>query len=165
MKSKILKLTVAMAVAILLTAMLMVATTAATYTGECGADGANVTYKLDTETGLLEISGTGAMTNYSYSSPWYSYRNYIKTVKIGDSVTSIGNYAFYNCSSLTSVEIPDSVTSIGERAFYYCRKLTSVTIPNSVTSIGDWAFRDCISLTSVEIPDSVTSIGNSAFSG
>ncbi|MEE1004492.1 MAG: leucine-rich repeat domain-containing protein, partial [Bacteroidaceae bacterium] len=81
------------------------------------------------------------------------------------SVTSIGEYAFYYCSGLTSVNIPNSVTSIGEYAFYYCSGLTSVTIPNSVTSIGTSVFRGCSSLTSVTIPNSVTSIGESAFGG
>ena len=71
---------------------------------------------------------------------------------IPDSVTSIGDLAFYNCSSLTSITIPDSVTSIGEWAFYNCRSLTSITISNSITSIGELAFRDCISLTSVTMP-------------
>ena len=80
------------------------------------------------------------------------------------SVTSIGKYAFQNCSGLTSVTIPNSVTSIGEYAFYNCSGLTSVTIPNSVTSIGYNAFADCSGLTSVTIPNSVTSIGSSAFS-
>ena len=79
------------------------------------------------------------------------------------SVTSIGNYAFEDCSSLTSVTIPNSVTSIGNSAFYECFSLTSVTIPNSVTSIGEWAFYYCSSLTSITIPNSVTSIGFSAF--
>ncbi|MDY6367466.1 MAG: leucine-rich repeat domain-containing protein, partial [Clostridia bacterium] len=65
---------------------------------------------------------------------------------IPNSVTSIGNYAFYNCSSLTSVTIPDSVTSIGSYAFECCSSLTSVTIPNSVTSIGVGAFSGCNSL-------------------
>ena len=83
---------------------------------------------------------------------------------IPDSVTSIGNRAFYKCTSLTLVTIPDSVTSIGNYAFYECSSLTSVTIPNSVTSIGDRAFYSCESLTSVTIPNSVTSIGNYAFS-
>ena len=84
---------------------------------------------------------------------------------IPDSVTSIGEYAFYNCTSLTSVTFPDSVTSIGEYAFYNCTSLTSVTFPDSVTSIGKYAFCDCSSLTSVTIPDSVTSIVGSAFAG
>ena len=82
----------------------------------------------------------------------------------GSVCKSIGNYAFYNCSSLTSVTIPDSVTSIGDRAFEGCSSLTSVTIGNNVRSIGSCAFYDCSSLTSVIIGNSVTSIGNHAFS-
>ena len=82
---------------------------------------------------------------------------------IPNSVTSIGDYAFSCCTSLTSVTIPDSVTSIGDGAFDSCTSLTSVTIPNSVTSIGDGAFAYCTSLTSVTIPNSVTSIGGGAF--
>ena len=79
------------------------------------------------------------------------------------SVTSIGNYAFGGCYSLTSINIPNSVTSIGKGAFYDCDGLTSITIPNSVTSIGDEAFWGCSSLTSITIPNSVTSIVNEAF--
>ena len=67
----------------------------------------------------------------------------------GNSVKSIGNYAFYCCTGLTSITIPDSVTSIGEDAFYHCNGLTSITIPNSVTSIGESAFSGCKGLTTV----------------
>ena len=84
---------------------------------------------------------------------------------IPDGVTSIGGWAFYECSNLTSVTIPDSVTTIGEDAFDECYDLTSVTIPDSVTTIGEYAFSDCSSLTSVTIPDSVTTIGEGAFDG
>ena len=79
------------------------------------------------------------------------------------SVTSIGEYAFYNCSSLTSVVIPNSVKSIGEYAFSGCDSLINVEISNSVTSIGEYVFYNCYSLTNIEIPSSVTSIGQKAF--
>jgi hypothetical protein len=82
---------------------------------------------------------------------------------IPDTVTSIRDFAFGYCASLTNVTIPNSVTNIGGYAFYDCYNLTSVTIGNGVTSIRDFAFGYCISLTSVTIPDSVTSIGNGAF--
>ena len=87
-----------------------------------------------------------------------------KSYNITNSVTSIGDYAFNGCSSLTSVTIPNSVTEIGGSAFVGCASLKSITMPNSVTSIGDMAFYKCSSLTSITIPDSVTSIGSSAFS-
>ena len=87
----------------------------------------------------------------------------LTSVTIPDSVTSIGSYAFYGCNSLTSVTIGDKVTSIGQSTFYECTGLKSVTIGNSVTSIGYGAFGWCSSLTSVTIPNSVTTIGNRAF--
>jgi hypothetical protein len=82
---------------------------------------------------------------------------------IPNSVTKIGDYAFFGCSGLTSVTIPSSVTSIGDSAFHSCTGLTSVTIPNSVTSIGGGAFYGCTGLTSVAIPNSVAFIEPSAF--
>ena len=148
----------------------------------------NLTWKLY-EDGTLNISGTGAMKDYdSDDSPATQKKDSVKKVVIEDDVTSIGDYAFWNCSNLTSITIPDSVTiignsafnacssltsltipnsvtSIGEGAFYACSSLTSITIPDSVTRIGDYAFKNCSNLTSITIPDSVTSIGNSAFYG
>ena len=88
----------------------------------------------------------------------------LTSVTIPNSVTSIGTSAFKRCFGLTSVTIPNSVTSIGYEAFCDCSRLTSVTIPNSVTTIGSWAFYSCSGLTSVTIGNSVTSIGKYAFS-
>ena len=87
----------------------------------------------------------------------------LTNITIPNSVTSIGNDAFDNCNRLTNITIPNSVTSIGNEAFCYCSRLTNITIPNSVTSIGNRAFFDCSSLTSITIPGSVTSIGKYAF--
>ena len=132
--------------------------------GECGDDGDNVTWTLDSD-GLLTISGTGDMYDYSWdnASQWNSTK--VFSVAISDGVTSIGDWAFFWCTGLTSITIPDSVTSIGEDAFYDCFSLTSVTIPNSVTIIGNYAFDGCSGLTNITIPDGVTSIGDYAFDG
>lgn len=81
-----------------------------------------------------------------------------KDTTIPNSVTSIGNFAFNNCTGLTSITIPNSVTSIGDCVFYYCTDLSSITIPNSLTSIGQQAFGGCSGLTSITIPNSVTTL-------
>ena len=135
--------------------------------GTCGKETPeDVTWRLEGEAGHygLFISGTGEMADYVYSSqPWTQYANGIKTVVIGNGVTSIGGYAFSYCSGLTSIEIPSNVTSIGTRAFFGCSGLTSIEIPANVTSIGQSAFNRCSGLTSVTIPASVTSIGDYVF--
>ena len=148
----------------------------------------NLTWKLDAD-GTLTISGTGTMKDYDNGdnpSPVCNNSN-VKKVVIEDGVTNIGNWAFSECSSLTSITIPDSVTSIGAYAFAGCYDLTSITIPesvtnigngaflacgltsitipNSVTSIGDWTFYNCSDLISITIPDGVTSIGTDVFQG
>ena len=121
----------------------------------------------------VHISDLAAWCNISFgyndSNPLsYAHHLYLNGTEVTDlvipnSVTSIGNSAFWGCRGLTSVTIPNSVTSIGNAAYWGCRGLTSVTIPNSVTSIGGSAFQSCSGLTSVTIPNSVTSIGDDAF--
>ena len=132
--------------------------------GYCGAEGneESVSWALDSN-GLLTISGTGRMRDYYYNAPWFN-KGVIENVVIGEGVTSIGDYAFYNCTLLTTITIPNSVTSIGDYAFFCCTSLATIAIPNSVTSIGNSAF-GCTALSSIVIPNSVTSIGNDAFYG
>ena len=136
-------------------------------------------WAYDFQSGDLYYNITSSSAPYAvevtskYSSPPYNDRGIFISASIPEmvtyngtsySVTSIGDKAFFNCTSLTSITIPNSVTSIGNGAF--CNSsLTSITIPNSVTSIGDWAFTECSSLTSITIPNGVTSIGDYAFQG
>ena len=162
--------------------------------GTCGAEGDNLTWTLDSD-GILTISGTGAMADYAFdnsnststiTTPWYIYKSNIKSIVIGDGVTSIGNHAFYDCRDaigitipdsvasigdmafascgrLTSIAVPNGIASIGEGAFYYCTGLESIAIPNSVTVIGDYAFRECSNLTSITMPNNIASIGEGIF--
>ena len=146
---------------ILLIALLMGLSAKAESSGTCGP---NLKWHL-TDDGVLTITGKGEMYDYSVpynSAPWRYFG--VKRIIVGDSVTTIREYTFDDCSSLTSVTIPNSVTTIGGWAFSICSSLISVTIPNSVTTIGDNAFIGCSSLTSVTIPNSVTTIGSEAFS-
>ena len=122
-----------------------------------GTCGENLAWSYNKTKAILTISGTGEMKNYDYNygdnidAPWKPYRTEIQTVVIEDGVTSIGDWAFYNCSALTQVTLPDSVTSIGYYAFYSCSALTQVTIPGSVTSIGEQAFEYCSALAEINV--------------
>ena len=179
---------------------------------ENGKLGANLTWRYDSSTATMTVEGSGAMGFHltSIETPSYNVKRGVRTIilpdglteinsllcdyrnltniTIPDTVTSIGERAFYGCTSLTSITIPDSVTSIGRDAFegtpwLNARKAENplvvignnlingkscsgdVVIPDGVTSIGEYAFYQCAGLTSVTIPDGVTSIGDYAFSG
>ena len=130
--------------AMLLLVMMLTTATAWAQSGSCGN---HLTWRLTTRT--LTISGSGAMADYASAAaqPWKDYRSSIKTVVIGNGVTSIGKYAFSSCINLKSVTFADGsrLESIGERAFYGTG-LTSIEIPASVTSIGRSAFASCSNL-------------------
>ena len=167
----------AMALILMLTLVLIVGSVSAAEptivdSGNCGKDGSNVTWTLDSA-GLLAISGTGEMADYESktdsasgeeitTAPW---GNQAKTAVIGDGVTGIGAAAFYGCSGLTSVTMGSSVTDIWDGAFSGCTGLTGIVLPGSVTGIGEYAFSNCDSVTAIEIPAGVTTLGNSAFFG
>ncbi len=145
-----------------LVATVLVTAVFATEIIDSGTCGANLTWELDSY-GVLTISGTGAMDNYSDTeNPWRSHRSSIKTVVISVGVTSIGDFAFNSCENLINFTIPNSVISIGKYAFCGCNFI-SLTIPDNVTSIGDSAFASCQNLESVTIGAGVTTINDYLF--
>ena len=126
--------------------------------GKCGE---NVTWVLDN--GVLTISGTGPMYDYSYEKPSVFEDLNIDSVVIQSGVTSIGDCAFSSCHIYsTSISLPDSVTSIGDYAFEN-NEFESITLPNNLQDIGNGAFKYSNSLKSINIPGSVETIGESAF--
>ncbi len=152
-----------------------------------GTCGDNLTWTL-TEDGVLTISGTGEMYDYSSvypnNAPWYSEGNTIVSVVIEEGVTTIGDNAFaLGYDNLSSVDLPDSLTSIGDYAFYWCENLTDIDISDNITDIGDYAFYGCNGLADdngfviirnelisycgddleIEIPDSAVTIGTDSF--
>lgn len=144
---------------------LSVTAAAESYSGECGADGDNVTWAFDTEIGILRISGSGKMKNFStVDMPWYSFRMSVNSVVINRGVTAIGGQAFYACRNLTDVTISDSVQTIEDAAFMNCG-FSSLTVPNSVTYIGYHAFSGCENLTEIMLPDSLAHICSYMFEG
>ena len=134
---------------------------------ENGTCGDNLTWTLDDE-GTLTISGSGDMWNNSTSNaPWYSLREKILSVVIGEGVTSICDYAFYGCSNMRSVSIAETVTKIGTDkytgygygyCFYGCTSLTQITIPRNVKTIAYSSFYGCTNLTAIEV-----AYGNTSF--
>ena len=140
--------------------------------GQCGD---NIEWAFFSNTGELVLSGTGPMYDYSYSeqtgydSPFHAARDLIKSVKIYDSITTIGAYAFADCDELKTVKIyAESLTKICGRAFNGCAKLESVTFecdPHNLNSIGAYAFYNCYRLKTFDIPYQVNTLGGKAISG
>ena len=127
----------------------------------CGND---ATYSINLANGLLEITGSGEIWDFTKTNaPWYTYRNVIRTVRITGQITYIGSYSFYGFDSLTSVTLPGSLITIGTSAFDSCKKLRSLSLPSSLTLICDEAFANCTSLSSIVCPLSLNYIGVSAF--
>ena len=145
-------------------------------------------WEYNAGTNTLSITGTGAMPNYAFTDdqPWKAFRSEIKTVIIGDNVTTIGKHAFAACKALQnvtlgsrvqtievsafgtcwalqSITLPASVTTIGKHAFLNCRVLQNVSFSDGLTTIGEGAFSDCVVLQSITLPASVTTIGEYAF--
>ena len=120
---------------------------------------------LDLTGAVTDADGTPYTITALGVEAFWGCGSYLTAITLPDGLESIGDKAFYSCSSLTAIDIPSSVTSIGEEAFRSCTSLKDVTLPDGLESIGSYAFRDCTSLTAIEIPSSITSIGTSAFNG
>ncbi len=114
---------------------------------------------------ILTISGSGEMKNFSTNDrpEWETYKDQISTVVIGNGVTSIGDYAFYQSANILSVSISGTVQTIGRNAFENCSELISATIPEGVTTIGIEAFKACKKFQYVDFPSTITSVGAGAF--
>ena len=148
--------------------------TYANISGKCGTDATWTLSKQNGQYTALTIGGSGAMNNYDHitvdelwrtDAPW-DWQD-LKSVTIGNSITSIGDYAFIGCQQLSSLTIGTGVTTIGTNAFDHCDALTQVTLPASVSSIGDGGFRNCVGLTRVNIQrtSGLATLGSNAFYG
>jgi len=135
---------------------------------DSGSCGPNATWSFDKNGGILTITGTGAMDNYTSSSqiPWYmSYRTMIYEVVIEEGITQIGSRAFYGLSRLNSVSISKSVHTIESYAFANCSLLSDINLHDGITTIGTYAFQNCRALTELTLPSKLTTIPMRAFYG
>ena len=132
---------------------------------EYGTLSNGVTWRLGRD-GKLTINGNGPIPDFDKEKdvPWYCCKHLVTDIEIGSGITAIGNNAFYSVEYLKTVSIPNTVTRIGEKAFYYCmRNFERVAIPGSVKTIEDSAFSGCQKLSYVKLNEGLTSIGKSAF--
>ncbi|MBO4693599.1 MAG: leucine-rich repeat protein [Clostridia bacterium] len=160
-----------LAIALLMGLMPVGTVTVFAETATSGYCGSNLLWEYDTSTYTLTISNQGtsssSMGNYSYgSSPWFSFKDSIKTVIADNKVSSVGKFAFMDCSSLETVNMP-GVTDVGDYAFDSCASLKSVILSSNASwsnaKIGESAFAFCSSLTKIVIPFQRATIGKNAF--
>lgn len=135
-----------------------------------GSCGDNIQWTLDLDTGLLSLSGSGAMTDFpcttigyylKVNSPWFDYRGSVKKVEISSGITSVGDYAFSNCTQLSEISIPETVSTIGKYAFYHCDAL-DILLPRTITVIKASAFEKS-GMTQLRVYQEMSEIGDSAF--
>lgn len=134
------------------------------YSGKCGE---NVAWNLDIDTGILTISGNGAMDdmpdNWDDTSVYKKYKESINEIVIEKGITRVGSYAFNQCKKVEKITLPDGMLSIGNHAFWNCASLTNINLPAGVNEIGEGAFGYCRELKKLAIPYSITKIENRTF--
>jgi len=156
-----------LAVAVTLTLIFSIGVSASD-NGNCGADGSDVKWTFDETMGILKLSGSGEVKDYTKASgaPWAEdYADKIKIVSIDKNITGIGKYAFSGCSAIETIVFPDGITSLKEGTLYGCSSVKNIIIPNGVEEIGENAFYGCSSLEAINIPSAVKNIGDNAFWG
>ncbi len=175
--------------AVVMSAVLMLTTTMSidlgiAFAATSGSCGTNATWSYNATTHTLTISGTGATKDYrdttnkilrTEQAPWIEYKADIQNVVVEEGITEIGDYAFFECTSLTNVSLPGTLTkldgwggAVGNvdktyGCFQACTALTTITLPNSLTEIEPYVFNGCSALTRIDIPNNVTKIGKYAF--
>ena len=131
-----------------------------------GSCGDNVFWSFDSQSGTLSIYGTGKMEDYTSSAiPWSSYKNSIRSAVIGEGVTDLCDYAFWQCGNLTSVSIANTVDTIGQYALGKCTSLKSVTLPDSVEWVSYSAFQGSSALEEITFGTGLVWISQGAFYG
>ena len=151
---------------VIVSAVLACTASAGLFGGKCGD---SITWSLETTTGEFQLLGSGEMYDYTIANnatadtPWYAYRDYIKTVYISDGVTRLGNSSFYDCDGITEIEIPSDVTHIGSSCFKNCAYIESLIIPDTVKDIEKEAFLGCIRLSTLELGGGLSEIKNKVF--
>ena len=153
MKKRIISILLAVAILCAMLPQISSFANAATYSGTCGE---NLKWTLDTNTGLLSVTGSGWMPDYTNMNastvcPWADYRESIKMVSLPEGLTHIGIEAFYGCENLQKITIPDSVTSIGREAFSGCKEMESVSVGRGLGSIASNVFFGCKAIKSFTI--------------
>lgn len=171
-KNKIVKRILVAALALCTLLSLLPITAFAESTGTCGDWGDNIKWVLDDD-GTLTFTGSGAMNDFRYdydlenkvSSPWHEFGIHkdIKKIVVGEGITSIGDYAFYDCENVTQVTLPSTLTHLGIDVFYDCQALTAVTIPSKIKVIPDDTFYGCHALNEVNLPQGLEKIDRAAF--
>lgn len=127
-------------------------------------DSKDITWSMNTDTGILRIDGTGPMKLAAYvKTPWDAYLTQITDVVIGEGVTDISSSAFSGCTALKRVTLPETLTAVKSSAFSGCTSLKAISLPDAVTTIGGGAFSGCTSLEEIVLPADLTTISSSAF--
>ncbi len=135
--------------------------------GSCGASGADVNWSYNTSTKTLTITGTGAIKDFGIIAigslanvaPWKAYRSTCTDVVIGEGITAIGNYSFYEMTAMTDISLPSTLTTINKRAFENATALQYIDLNEGLLTIEQAAFKGCTALKEIIFPDSLTSIG------